>query len=196
MEANSNDQFASEFFNCKDFDAEEENCLSRNNEWYSASTILPRSEQDEEQELAASIELMNRLYRGNSPDESLSFLCNYLKSNILADNQNEVILHKSLKEKSQDAHTPLGGRSLSIDNLKGLDLKSVVNSIVNSKKSIEKSDITTFLLENIEIKDEKIKIMLLGKQKTGKSLFVHHLKDGSTEEYEYNPDSMQYRLFT
>lgn len=166
----------------------QETFLSKDTDSYNLFSLVPKSEEELERELEDTIRLINRGYKNSSYDECMSFLCSFFKMNILTpDKEKPLLLQKTPNNGGE--YDNLGGRSWSIDNLSKLDIKTVVDNVIKNNKENPSCNFNCIIKDNIEIVDEKIKIMMVGKSKTYKSLFIHLLRGESIRGYEYKGNS-------
>lgn len=158
---------------------------------YKSDVIMPKSYEEEENDLYCTIDKLNKCYKGSN-ENCIDFLYDYFKESL-----NEF-KQKGLNTNKQPQNNRLifysnrkDDRSLSLNDVSSLKTKEILETIIANSKSTTDSvnlgnsplDMMDQLLsKNLETFDEVVKIMMIGKKDSGKSLFIHAIRNkGSTE---------------
>lgn len=164
---------------------------------YKSDIIIPKSYEEEENDLYSTIDKLNKCYKGSN-ENCIDFLYDYFKESLndfkkrglstSKQPQNHLIFYSNRKD----------DRSLSLNDVSSLKTKEILETIIaNSKSTTDSVNLGTtspldmmdqLLSKNLEIYDEVLKIMMIGKKDSGKSLFIHAVRNkGSTEGWSKWP---------
>ena len=146
-------------------------CRFRNEEKRKTS----QTEERDFKQLLDSVSDLNISLSDNDNEKFIEFLTNYIKENKKIVQTSKIIILKNFK------------RNLSQNNLNEIDLTESIKCILAENHNCNDDQnnnctINSFLKQNIELKDDIIKIMMIGCSKIGKTSLINHFIENTGDD--------------